>query len=131
MLWAKPFLKNSEKLNRMMDSSLDGRYSTRGAQRAAALAHKCLSHNQKARPLMRTVLETLEPLLDLDDIPMGPFVYTVMAEDNDDEEQASEDARERSDAKHHDQRHKLRFPNSTILCDTSLNRKALRRRRSE
>jgi len=131
VLWAKPFLKNSEKLNRIMDSSLDGQYSTLGAQRAAALAHKCLSHNQKARPLMRTVLETLEPLLDLDDIPIGPFVYTVMAEDSNDEDRANEDVKERSDAKHHDQRHKLRFPDSTIHCDASLNRKALRHKRSE
>ena len=125
--WAKPFLKNSKKLNRIMDSSLDGQYSTLGAQRAAALAHRCLSGNQKARPLMRTVLETLETLLDLDDIRIGPFVYTVMADDKNDED----DAKERSDAKHHDQRHKLRFPDSTIHCDTGLNRKALRHKSSE
>ncbi|ONK66090.1 uncharacterized protein A4U43_C06F4050 [Asparagus officinalis] len=135
--WAKPFLKNPDKLNYIMDSSLDGQYSTLGAQRAAALAHKCLSHSQKSRPLMRTVVETLEPLLELDDIPMGTFVYNVMDDNGGENEDTDADANANANAKqngvnNHDERHKSRFPNSSIHRATSLKRKDQRRnRRSE
>lgn len=111
-----------------MDSSLDGQYSTLGAQRAAALAHKCLSHNQKLRPTMRTVVETLEPILELDDIPIGPFVYTVVESDGGDEKEKDKRI-ENGVGKYCDQRHKLRFPDSTIHCDVSLNRKNMRQNR--
>lgn len=102
VLWAKPLLKNPEKLNRIMDPSLDGQYSTLGVQRASALACECLSYNQKARPLMRTVVETLEPLLELDDIPMGPFVYIVMEdEDDDNDDKERSDVKQNSAGSHH------------------------------
>lgn len=130
VLWAKPYLKNPEKLNRIMDPSLDGQYSTLGAQKAAALAFKCLSHNQKARPLMRTVVETLEPLLDLDDIPIGPFVYTVTDNRKDDENEKEEKSAKQN-VSNHDQRHKLRFPDSTIHSDASLGRRPLRHGREK
>lgn len=78
--WAKPFLKDSHKLDRLMDSRLEGQYSIEGARKAAALAHQCLSHNPKSRPTMSNVVKTLEPLLNMNDIPMGPFVYIVPTE---------------------------------------------------
>ena len=78
--WAKPFLKDSHKLDRIMDPRLEGQYSTEGARKAAALANQCLSHNPKSRPTMRSVVKTLEPLLGLtNDIPI-PFIYVVPAE---------------------------------------------------
>ncbi|XP_021828473.1 putative receptor-like protein kinase At1g72540 [Prunus avium] len=79
--WSKPFLKDSHKLDRVMDPGLEGQYSTEGARKAAALAHQCLSHNPKCRPTMSTVVKTLEPLMDLNDIPIGPFVYVVPTEE--------------------------------------------------
>lgn len=82
--WAKPYLTNPQKLNRIMDSRLEGQYSTKGAEEAASLAYKCLSKNSKLRPDMKTVVETLEPLLELQDIPMGPFVYIARVESEDD-----------------------------------------------
>ncbi|TQD80340.1 hypothetical protein C1H46_034096 [Malus baccata] len=80
----KPFLKDSHKLDRMMGPRLEGQYSTVGARKAAALAHRCLSHNPKCRPTMSSVVKTLEPLMDLtNDIPIGPFVYIVPTEGKD------------------------------------------------
>ncbi|URE13341.1 STYKc [Musa troglodytarum] len=78
--WARPQLSNPHKLSRVMDRNLEGQYSTKGAQKAAAVAYKCLNLNPKKRPDMRAVVETLEPLLELNDVPIGPFVYTVPAE---------------------------------------------------
>ncbi|KAF3452024.1 hypothetical protein FNV43_RR08120 [Rhamnella rubrinervis] len=84
--WAKPFLKDPHKLDRLMDPRLEGQYSIEGARRAAALAHQCLSHNPKSRPSMSNVVKTLEPLLDMNDIPVGPFVYIVPTEGKEDHE---------------------------------------------
>ncbi|KAK3220293.1 hypothetical protein Dsin_014263 [Dipteronia sinensis] len=78
--WARPMLKDCHRLNQIMDPRLEGQYSTEGAKKAAALAHQCLSHSPKSRSTMRVVVNTLEPLLDLTDIPIGPFVYTVNPE---------------------------------------------------
>ncbi|MQL73642.1 hypothetical protein Taro_006021 [Colocasia esculenta] len=76
--WARPWLNDPRKLNRVMDSGLDGQYSVKGAQKAAALAYQCLSHAPKNRPLMKSIVETLEPLLLMDDIPTSTFVYSVV-----------------------------------------------------
>ncbi|KAF3775288.1 Serine/threonine-protein kinase [Nymphaea thermarum] len=75
--WAKPYLNDGRKVNRIMDPQLDGQYSIKGAQKAAALAGQCLAHNPKNRPPMSLVVETLEPLLELKDVPVTHFVYTV------------------------------------------------------
>lgn len=77
--WARPWLNDPRKLNRFVDPNLDGQYSIKGAQKAAALAYQCLSHLPKNRPLMKTIVETLEPLLLMDDIPTSTFVYSVAA----------------------------------------------------
>ncbi|KAJ6696125.1 hypothetical protein OIU74_015094 [Salix koriyanagi] len=63
-----------------MDPRLEGQYSTEGARKAAALAYRCLSHHPKSRPTMSTVVKTLETVLSLTDIPVGPFVYIVPTE---------------------------------------------------
>ncbi|CAK9166672.1 unnamed protein product [Ilex paraguariensis] len=73
----KAQLKNLRKLNRIIDPRLEGQYCESGAQKAASLAYQCLSHQPKLRPTMSTVVDTLEPLKDFNDISLGPFVYTV------------------------------------------------------
>lgn len=78
--WARPLLKDSHKLERIMDPRLEDQYSAVGARKLAALAYQCLSHNDKSRPTMRTVVKTLEPLMELNDIPIGHFVYVVPSE---------------------------------------------------
>ncbi|KAK4365643.1 hypothetical protein RND71_013523 [Anisodus tanguticus] len=75
--WARPMLRDSYKLDRIMDPRLEGQYSTQGAKKVAALAYQCLSHQPRCRPTMCNVVKALEPILDLKDIPIGPFVYVV------------------------------------------------------
>ncbi|KAK7411854.1 hypothetical protein VNO78_03297 [Psophocarpus tetragonolobus] len=78
--WARPMLNDSRKLSRIMDPRLEGQYSEMGSKKAAALAYQCLSHRPRSRPSMSTVVKTLEPLQDFDDIPIGTFVYTAPPE---------------------------------------------------
>ncbi|CAL9104128.1 unnamed protein product [Musa textilis] len=116
--WARPYLTNADKLRRVMDPGLDGLYSTKGAQKAAAIAYKCLSHNPKSRPEMRTVVEMLEPLLNLSDVPFGAFVYVAPKED---EEREKAEIQEKNH-NNHDERHKQRFPNSVIHSEVTLHK---------
>ncbi|RCV42916.1 hypothetical protein SETIT_9G253800v2 [Setaria italica] len=78
--WARPCLNDSRRLNRVMDKGLNGQYPTRAAQKAAAIAHKCLHVSPKSRPQMSAVVEALESLLALDDGTVEPFVYTAPPE---------------------------------------------------
>jgi hypothetical protein len=51
-----------------------GQYSARAAQSAALVAYRCLSGSPKNRLDMSTVVQALEPLLDLDDdVPVAPL----------------------------------------------------------
>ncbi|XP_049372932.1 probable serine/threonine-protein kinase PBL3 isoform X3 [Solanum verrucosum] len=60
--WARPFLSDSRRVLRIMDTRLGGQYSKKGAQAAAALALRCLHVDPKLRPTMKEVLATLELL---------------------------------------------------------------------
>ncbi|XP_022724762.1 putative receptor-like protein kinase At1g72540 [Durio zibethinus] len=80
--WARPLLKDPYKLDGIMDPRLEGQYSTEGARKTAALAYQCLSNHPKSRPTMSNVVKALEPLLSLTDIPVGPFVYIVPTQGN-------------------------------------------------
>lgn len=80
--WARPCLKDPYKLDAIMDPRLEGQYSTEGVKKVAALTYQCLSNNPKSRPTMSNVVKALEPLLDLTDIPTGPFVYIVPTNGN-------------------------------------------------
>ena len=80
--WARPYLTDARRLDRVMDPNLAGQYSGRAAQKAAAVAHQCVSLNPKSRPHMSAVVEALEPLLALDDCLVGPFVYVAPPEEN-------------------------------------------------
>lgn len=84
--WARPLLKDTHKLERIIDRRLEGQYSSEGARKVALLAYQCLSQHPKSRSTMSHVVKTLEPLLDLKDIPIGPFVYTVPNEENSESE---------------------------------------------
>lgn len=81
--WARPLLKDFHRFSQILiDPRLEGQYSTEGAKKAATLAYQCLSYSPKSRPTMRAVVKTLESVLELNDIPFGPFVYIVTSEGN-------------------------------------------------
>ncbi|KAK9055583.1 hypothetical protein SSX86_026667 [Deinandra increscens subsp. villosa] len=75
--WARPLLKVSRKLSKILDPRLEGQYSETGAQKAADLAYECLSHRPKARPTMSMIVDILTPLTEFNDMPVGTFVYTA------------------------------------------------------
>ncbi|KAJ1268739.1 hypothetical protein BS78_07G158000 [Paspalum vaginatum] len=135
--WARPYLKKPDKLYRVMDPAMECQYSIRGAERAAMVAYKCLSQNPKSRPTMREALQALEPVLDMDDyLQVGPFVFTVIVEDNDDKggdckgkvvDGEKVDVRIETtvkETKHqsHQDRHRQKFPNSAVHADVVLHR---------
>ncbi|KAL6511144.1 putative serine/threonine-protein kinase pbl16 [Orobanche gracilis] len=61
--WAVPLLMEKKKLlNTIVDPRLEGDYPTKGVYKAAMLAYHCLHRDPKARPLMRDVVDSLEPL---------------------------------------------------------------------
>uniref|UniRef100_A0A2P2QRH8 Uncharacterized protein n=1 Tax=Rhizophora mucronata TaxID=61149 RepID=A0A2P2QRH8_RHIMU len=70
--WAKPFLSESRRVLRIMDTRLGGQYSKKAAQAAAAVALQCLHTNPKNRPLMCDVVATLEKLNIKKDISKAP-----------------------------------------------------------
>lgn len=60
--WAIPFLREKKKLLSIVDPRLEGDYPVKGVHKAAMLAYHCLNRNPKARPLMRDIVDSLEPL---------------------------------------------------------------------
>lgn len=60
--WALPRLTEKKKLLGIVDPRLDGDYPVKGVHKAAMLAYHCLNRNPKARPLMRDIVDSLEPL---------------------------------------------------------------------
>lgn len=70
--WAMPFLSDSRRILRIMDTKLGGQYSKKGAQAAAALVLKCLNTDPKHRPTMVNVLAALEALHSSNSFPKKP-----------------------------------------------------------
>lgn len=60
--WALPFLREKKKFLSIVDPRLEGDYPVKGVHKAAMLAYHCLNRNPKARPLMRDIVDSLEPL---------------------------------------------------------------------
>ncbi|KAL8153482.1 hypothetical protein V2J09_011242 [Rumex salicifolius] len=75
--WARPLLRDTRKLSLLMDPRLEGQYSVDGAKIAAMVAYHCLSHYAKSRPTMSDVVRSLEPVLDMKDDILTPFVFIV------------------------------------------------------
>lgn len=76
--WARPFLGERRRFYRLIDTRLEGNFSIKGAQKAAQLAHHCLSRDPKARPLMSEVVEALKPLLHLKDMASSSYFFQSM-----------------------------------------------------
>ncbi|KAK3030507.1 hypothetical protein RJ639_038813 [Escallonia herrerae] len=60
--WALPLLREKKKLINIVDPRLGDDYPIKGFQKAAMLSYHCLNRNPKARPLMRDIVDSLEPL---------------------------------------------------------------------
>ncbi|KAJ3702446.1 hypothetical protein LUZ61_006151 [Rhynchospora tenuis] len=60
--WAFPLLNQKKKVLAIVDPRLDGDYPVKAVHKTAMLAYHCLNKNPKARPLMRDIVASLEPL---------------------------------------------------------------------
>jgi len=60
--WAKPYLANKRKVFSVLDSRLEGQYSSDESYRVATLALRCLSTESRYRPNMDEVVRILEQL---------------------------------------------------------------------
>lgn len=113
--WARPYLKWADKLYKVMDPALECQYSCQGAEVAALVAYKCLSENPKSRPTMREVVKALEPVLGMDDFfPVGPFVFTVIVEDEKVVNMKVEVEEKKNTHQNHQDRHRQKYPDSAI-----------------
>ncbi|RRT55159.1 hypothetical protein B296_00030139 [Ensete ventricosum] len=118
--WARPCLSDPRKLYRIMDPSLEGQYSTQGAQRAAAVVHQCLGQSPKSRPHMSAVVEALELLLDMNDVLLGTFVYVAPVAENGGEEGTETVGMTENGLRRLGHRHRLRSPKPGKLSDVVL-----------
>lgn len=71
--WAAPLLTQRKKVLSIVDPRLEGEYPERAAQKTAMLVHHCLNRNPKARPLMRDIVDSLEPLQADAELPVTGF----------------------------------------------------------
>ncbi|XP_010932748.1 probable serine/threonine-protein kinase PBL16 [Elaeis guineensis] len=60
--WAFPLLNQKKKVLSIVDPKLNRDYPVKAVQKVAMLAYHCLNRNPKARPLMRDIVNYLEPL---------------------------------------------------------------------
>ncbi|KAF3653049.1 putative receptor-like protein kinase [Capsicum annuum] len=60
--WLRPYLRDPKRVADVMDRRLEGEYPIKGAQTAALVAFKCLSHYPKPRPTMDDVVKILKTL---------------------------------------------------------------------
>uniref|UniRef100_A0A803QWZ9 non-specific serine/threonine protein kinase n=2 Tax=Cannabis sativa TaxID=3483 RepID=A0A803QWZ9_CANSA len=75
--WIKPYLSDKRKLKNIMDSRLEGKYPSKAAFNIAQLALKCIESEQKHRPSMNEVVETLELIEASDEKPREPRVRST------------------------------------------------------
>ncbi|XP_044949021.1 serine/threonine-protein kinase RIPK-like [Hordeum vulgare subsp. vulgare] len=123
--WARPYLKRSDRLYKVMDPALECQYSCKGAEVAALVAYKCLSQNPKSRPTMREVVKALEPVLGMEDFfPVGPFVFTVIVEEDKVVDMKVEvEEKHQHHRQNHQDRHRQKYPDSAIHAGIVLRRR--------
>lgn len=81
--WALPLLREKKKTLNIIDPRLEGDYPIKGVNKAAMLAYHCLNRNPKARPLMRDIVDTLEPLQVPNDVPNEKTSFTFVGGQSD------------------------------------------------
>ncbi|KAF3434866.1 hypothetical protein FNV43_RR21953 [Rhamnella rubrinervis] len=75
--WIKPFLSEKRKLKNIIDSRLEGKYPSKAAFHMAGLALKCIESEQKHRPSMKDVVETLEWIETVAEKPREPRSHST------------------------------------------------------
>lgn len=78
--WALPLLKEKKKLISIIDPRLGEDFPFKGVHKAAMLAYHCLNRNPKARPLMRDIVDSLEPLQVSDEEDSASKTITVISQ---------------------------------------------------
>ncbi|TYJ25017.1 hypothetical protein E1A91_A07G019600v1 [Gossypium mustelinum] len=112
--WARPLLRDPKRLDRVIDPTLEGQYSNKGAQKVAALAYKCLSHYPKPRPTMGDVVIVLESLQGFEDEFVGPFVYVVPNETENSNEFLAKKGENEHDSPLRGWRNRIKLPPSSV-----------------
>uniref|UniRef100_A0A2N9HHF6 Protein kinase domain-containing protein n=1 Tax=Fagus sylvatica TaxID=28930 RepID=A0A2N9HHF6_FAGSY len=74
----EPHLGERQRFYRLLDPRFEGRFSTKGSQKALQLAGHRLSPDPKARPLMSEVVEALKPLPNLKDMACSSSYFQGM-----------------------------------------------------
>lgn len=82
--WALPLLKEKKKLLNIIDPRLEGDFPLKGVHKAAMLVYHCLNKNPKARPLMRDIVDSLEPLTTYTQLPIQK-TFTIITESHHDQ----------------------------------------------
>lgn len=81
--WAMPYLRK-EKIRRIMDTRIQGQYSSRSAKVIGNLVIQCLSVDPRFRPNMTEVVSTLEQLHEckqtVDLYPIDRDLYPIKTE---------------------------------------------------
>ncbi|KAF5448043.1 hypothetical protein F2P56_033547 [Juglans regia] len=90
--WALPLLKEKKKFLNIIDPRLEGDYPIKGVHKAAMLAYHCLNRNPKARPLMRDIVDSLEPLQVPTEVSTEKTMLTIISQVSDTESKGKEDA---------------------------------------
>lgn len=70
--WMKPMLSHKRKLKSIIDSRMEGQYSSKAATLIAQLTIKCLEGEPKKRPSMKEVVEVLEQVESIKEKPKTP-----------------------------------------------------------
>ncbi|XP_073145034.1 probable serine/threonine-protein kinase PBL16 [Henckelia pumila] len=78
--WALPLLREKKKVLNIVDPRMEADYLTKGVHKAAMLAYHCLNRNPKARPLMRDIVDSLEPLQVPCNDPTAKSTFTFCSE---------------------------------------------------
>lgn len=78
--WALPLLKEKKKVLNIVDPRLEGDYPVKGVHKAAMLAYHCMNRNPKARPLMRDIVDSLEPLQVPEEVSAEKTGLTVISQ---------------------------------------------------
>ncbi|XP_066387706.1 serine/threonine-protein kinase RIPK-like [Miscanthus floridulus] len=103
------WLKDPQKLPRVMDPALEGKYPAAAAHRAALVAYQCLSGSPKNRPDMSRVVQDLEPLLTATDEPAAACVDEARKEERTTRRSDGGDRRDK--ARRHEKAAAARSPN--------------------